>query len=258
MKNDLLQKKVSKLGLNDNQSMVYLSLLKNGMSKAGRIPGYTGLKRGLCYKTLDQLVELGFVKKHGENTKITFYSPLSPDKLYDHISMEKKRVYELENDFNDISGILKSQFNILSGKTNVRYFEGEKEVEEMLNDSLETQGAMYTYGDVDMIEQNYKDLNNRHSEKRKLNNIMKKILLTKSKLALKILKQSKNDPLTEIRIIDKDYAPVKSVIEIYDNKISYITISKIGMSGILIEDKQIAQMHKFLFEALWEKSLQSK
>jgi hypothetical protein len=53
-------------------------------------------------------------------------------------------------------------------------------------------------------------------------------------------------------VIEKDYIPFGAVAEIYDNKIAYVTASDIGISGVLIEDKQIANMHKFIFESMFE------
>ncbi len=251
MKKELLKERLVAIDLSENQALVYLSLLEHGLTKAGRIPDYTGLKRSLCYKILDQLLELGFIEKHGESA-VAFYSPLSPMKLRALLDKKVSETQKLQEDFSEIEGMLKSQFNLLSGKPSVQYFEGEREVEKMLNDSLETQNTMYTYVDVSAVDTYFSELNNKHVQKRKDLQIHKKILVVNNKQGIHVYKQAKKDSLTEVRVIQKKDIPFGAVAEIYDNKVSYITASNIGLSGVLIEDKQIAQMNKFIFESLWE------
>ena len=41
-------------------------------------------------------------------------------------------------------------------------------------------------------------------------------------------------------------------MQIYDNKISYLTLSDKEMIGVIIEDKYIYKMHKDLFEYMWK------
>jgi hypothetical protein len=46
----------------------------------------------------------------------------------------------------------------------------------------------------------------------------------------------------------------QSVMQIYDNKVSYITLTDDYLVGIIITDQYIADTHKYLFESLWELS----
>ncbi len=246
--------KLEKIGLSHKEALVYETLLKHGYTKAGNIPGYTKLKRGIVYKILDDLVEKGFVKKHGEGTAVTRYAPLSPEKLYTLIEEEEKKVNEKKNTFEEIYGNLKSQFNLLSGKPSVQYFEGKEQVKKMLEDSLYTEEIMYTYADVDAVEKYFAEINKEHVQKRKAKGIQKHILVPDSKKARKAKKMSEKDPLTEIRIIPEKKEAFGGVAEMYDNKTVYISISDVGLSGILIEDKQITKMNKFIFESLWEQA----
>ena len=59
---------------------------------------------------------------------------------------------------------------------------------------------------------------------------------------------------TDIRLIKQDSSPFHSVMQIYDNKISYITLSDKEMIGVIIEDPHIFEMHKYLFEYSWDKA----
>ncbi len=254
MRGTELFKKLELLGLSSREAHIYKVLLNNGFTKAGNIPRYVKMKRGIVYKVLEDLIEKGFVEKHGGDTTVARYAPLSPEKLHIFVEKQEDKLREQKEIYNSIYGNLKSQFNLLSGKPSVQYFEGEKGVEEILKDTLYSSEEIYTYADVDAVEKYFPKINEKHTKERKEHKIKKRILVANNKKGEKALKNSKKDELTEIRIIDKKYFPFGGVAEIYDNKILYITISNLGISGVLVEDKQIAQMHKYIFEALWEKS----
>jgi|AntAceMinimDraft_13_1070369.scaffolds.fasta_scaffold38506_1 sugar-specific transcriptional regulator TrmB len=252
MKDNQMTIQLEFLGLSSEQAIIYQCLLDRGFIRAGKVPEYTGVKRGLAYKVLDQLIDIGLVKKHGEDSSVARYSPLSPDRL-EHFVTQKLAVAKKHQDiFEELYGNLKSKFNLLSGRPSVQYFEGEDEVRKMLADSLETLGVIYTYADADMVEEHFPKLNAEHVQKRYALGIKKKILVANTKLGKKVSKDSQKNALTDIRVIEKDYIPFGAVAEIYDNKIAYVTASDIGISGVLIEDKQIANMHKFIFESMFE------
>lgn len=255
MKNYTMREQLVYLGLSENQADVYLSLLQHGLSKASKMPQHTGLKRGLVYKVLDQLIDMGFVEKHGGEGSVAFYAPLSPTKLQQFVDTKTSQAREAQDVFDDMYGNLKSQFNLLSGKPSVQYFEGEEDVSKILDDILETDGVVYTYADIEAVEMYFSNLNNKHRKQRIEKGIIKKILLSKNKKSLAFQKKAIKESLTEVKIIDQKYMPFNGVTEIYDNKIMYLSASKIGISAILIEDSQIAKMQKFIFEALFEKSL---
>ncbi len=254
MKKDTYINILEDLGLSKEQAIVYQTLLEHGFMKAGSIPRYAKIKRSLVYKVLEQLIRLGLVQKHGGDNAVARYSPLSPEKLRTFIETEKEKVQKKEEEFESIYGNLKSQFNLLSGKPSVQYFEGKEDVAKMIEDTIASGEIIYTYADAEAVMKYIPEINDDHVKKRMELGIEKHILLADNKLARQLKKKNIKNPLTKIRIIDKEYIPFEGITEIYENKVSYITISEYGISGILIEDKQINKMHKFVFEALWEKS----
>jgi hypothetical protein len=59
---------------------------------------------------------------------------------------------------------------------------------------------------------------------------------------------------TDIHLIDGKQYPFATVMQIYDNKVSYITVNPQKMVSIIIEDKHITQMHRTIFEYMWQKT----
>lgn len=40
-------------------------------------------------------------------------------------------------------------------------------------------------------------------------------------------------------------------MQIYDNKISYITLEPKRMMGVIVEDRHLYEMHLYFFEYIW-------
>ena len=57
--------------------------------------------------------------------------------------------------------------------------------------------------------------------------------------------------VTDTKFISCEQAPFKTIMQIYNNKISYLALGDENMMGVIIEDPRIYHMHKTLFEHLW-------
>ena len=59
----------------------------------------------------------------------------------------------------------------------------------------------------------------------------------------------KGSPLTEFKIINKK---LPTVIQVYDNKVTMLTLTKEKQIGLMIEDSAVAETLKNIFDELWE------
>ena len=87
-------------------------------------------------------------------------------------------------------------------------------------------------------------------EKREKKQIKKRAILIDSPFARDYLK-GYHETITENRYVDYKSYPFFTVMHIYDNKVSYITLTENSKIGVIIEDQNIYQMHKSLFEFTW-------
>ncbi|TAN58360.1 hypothetical protein EPN15_01360 [Patescibacteria group bacterium] len=62
----MFEQVLTQAGLTENQALIYEILVKNGLMPAGAVCKKTPLKRGLVYKILDELTEIGLVEKKGK------------------------------------------------------------------------------------------------------------------------------------------------------------------------------------------------
>jgi sugar-specific transcriptional regulator TrmB len=242
---------LTKIGLTKDQASVYMALLSGGTAPAGKISTKTGLKRGLVYKVLEQLLELNLIEKHEQEGKTTLFSPSHPSNLKKVIESNESEIQTAKNTFNTVSSELNSAFNLLSGKPNIQFFEGTKGMEEIMEDSLYAKGEILSYADAEAVEKHISNINKEYVKKRQKFGIKKRIIVPDSEFNRKFLKDYAKD-VTDFKMVShKDLPAFKTVMQIYDNKVSYLTLTEDFMIGIIIEDPNIYKMHKYLFEHLW-------
>jgi len=239
------------VGLSSNEAVVYDYLLKAGEKIAGEIIKDTPLKRGVIYNALSDLIEKGLVSERKikkNKSEVSIFLLEHPQKLSDFIEKQEDKMQKAERNLSANMSKIVSDFNLISNKPGVRYFEGLEGVKKVLYDTLKTKSEIYTISDSKSIQEHAKSLNKDYVQKRKKLGIKKKLIVPIS--ARGNYKETKNE-FTEIRFLPGEYFNFDTGIQIYDGKISYQTIELNNMMGVLIEDRNIYNMHKMLFEYMW-------
>lgn len=244
---------LEQIGLSKDQASVYEAIIIAGTIPARVICQKVGLKRGLTYKVIDQLIGLGLIEKREENGKITLFRSTHPSKLNEILEKRQQEVKNAEISLNSVLPSLVSNYNLTAGKPNVQFFEGMEGVKKVLDDSLSAQNEIYSYADIESIEKYIHSINEEYVKKRDKFNIKKKAILLDTPFARQFLKDYHRQ-ITDIRLIKNDDQPFHTVMQMYDNKISYITLSDKEMIGVIVEDPHIFAMHKYLFEFSWNKA----
>lgn len=242
---------LGELGLNKEQALVYETMLKNGLAPARLIAQKSGVKRSLAYKVLEQLISLGLVEKRDHIGKVALFFPSHPGKLRELLQKREEAIKTAEASLGGIMGRMVSDFNLLSGKPNVQFYEGPDGMKKVLEDSLTAEGEIYAFSDIISIEKYIPQINKDYVAKRRKFGIKKKGLIFDSPEARKLL-EGYNPDITENKFIAFETPPSHTIMQIYDNKVSYITLSNEQMIGVLIEDKHISALHRALFEYLWK------
>lgn len=237
-------------GLSEKQSAVYSALLDKGPLKAGAIASWTGIKRGLIYKVLDQLENLGLVSKKGGEGTVAVFAPEHPSALTKIMERKEKSLALAKEVVSFSLGNLSSKFNLLSGKPNIQFYEGKEGVMKVALDSLNSETDICSFVDTDTLLAIYPDLNKEYSNKRLKNNVKKKIISTDSPIVREAVKTDDKN-LTEQRIV-KQKLHFSTIVMIYDNKVSFITLDPKRNIGIIIEDPDIYKTNKAIFDYIWD------
>lgn len=251
MENTKYDKFLSELGLTAEQATVYEALLINGLMPARAVAQKSGVKRSLTYKILEQLIALGLVEKRDNIGKITFFFPVHPAALRTLLQKREEQIKTAETSLLGIMGRMTSDFNLLSGKPNVQFYEGLEGARKVLDDSLSAQETILSYSDAISVQKFVPELNEAYMAKRKKFNITKKILFFDSPEARSVLSSVYRPDITEYRFIQFPTKPPHTIMQIYDNKISYLTLDEKQMIGVIVEDAHIYTLHKYLFEHHW-------
>ncbi len=239
-------------GLSSEQALAYQALLDRGPQKASDLSKWTGIKRGLIYKVLEQLESMGLITKNESSGTVAVFSPAHPRLLLSNIERKEKEIGLTKEMLTNSIGSLSSKFNLISGKPNVQFFEGKEGIQKVLNDTLTipTGSEIYTYTDIEAIVKYIPDVNESYSNKREKLGIIKKGLIIDSKEARDIIKNY-HTSVTQTKFLSIESNELEAIMQIYDNKISYITLKDNSMIGIIIEDPYIYKMHKLIFEHFW-------
>ncbi len=244
-------------GLTIDQAVVYELLVRSGLRPASdiakQLPNDRPLSRPQVYKVLDELIARGLVEKHEKSGKIATFSVTHPDNLSKQITLEKQRRDEQFERVNKQLPQLTSLFNLTSGRPGVQYFEGKDGLWQVLEDTLTATEEILTYADVEAINAYIPELNAEYVALREDKVIKKRGLVVDTPAARKFL-QSYSGDVTTTKLIPRSQTlgVFQTIIQIYDNKVSYMTMSENHLIGIIITDQFIANTHKFLFESMWQ------
>lgn len=241
-------------GLTPTQAEILGFLLSTDALKAKDIISALRKPRGVIYKGLDELFELGLVEKLEKSGTITHFRAEHPSKLENLFAAKEKAAQNERLAFLQNLPELTSQYNLTHLKPAVNYYEGEAGQKQILEDTLRSKTDIlhfvdqYSHNSEFSLDGSYSVYN----EKRLKANIRERIIIA----ADKPLETPDFGPefaqFTEIRYLGKGISPFKSTIKVYDNKITYETHDSNQSISVLIEDRNIYDTNKAMFEYLWQ------
>ncbi|MEI7621742.1 MAG: helix-turn-helix domain-containing protein [Candidatus Moraniibacteriota bacterium] len=238
-------------GLSQIQAETLNFLLGNGQAKAIDIVKGTALARGVVYKALEELLALKLVEKIEQGGQVARFRAEHPSKLEEFFEEREKKVKKEKRDFLENLPEIVSAYNLASNKPGVKFLEGEAGIQVALFDTLKSNTEIYTFADVKSTNENIKEINDAYVKKREQLKVKKKIIVSDSEDNRKFF-ENFNSEITQVKFIKQQYYPFKTDMQIYANKVSYQTMEKGNQIAIIIEDKNIYQMHKLFFEYMWE------
>lgn len=245
-----------KIGLSEGEALVYGYLLENGESTAGQIIKKLPLKRGLVYNILKNMVQNGLVQQFEKN-KVANFRLEHPSKLQNLIQKKFQETSQTQEILKNILPLLASQYTLVHHRPTVHYFEGLEGIEKVLEDSLTSKTEILSYADIESINKYIAGINKSYVKKREKLGIKKRGILLDTSFTRKFLKDYYTT-ITETRLIKSDAPPFHSIMQIYDNKVSYITLCEEAIIGVIIENHDIYDMHRYLFDALWQNATELK
>ncbi|MCF7831501.1 MAG: helix-turn-helix domain-containing protein [Candidatus Pacebacteria bacterium] len=239
-------------GLSEEQALIYNALLEKGPQKASVLATWTGIKRSLVYKVLEQLEGMLLVSKKGGSGSVAVFFPEHPSQILRFIEQKEKAITLSKETVAVSLGSFVSKYNLLSDKPNIQFYEGLSGIRKVLWDTLTVpkETVIYTYVDLDAVMKYIPKINEEYTQERKKIGIQKKGMMLDTPQARATIKEYHTE-ITETKFAKFDALEFETIMQIYENKISYITLKENSMIGVIIEDASIYKMHKAVFEYLW-------
>jgi len=244
---------LNQVGLSDKESEIYQILLKLGKVPANKILPETDLKRTTVYSILDDLLAKDIITKD-DTHKITEFRAKHPYALKEFLEAKVSQIKTAESKLDAVLPDFISLYNTAQNRPGVKFYEGIEGIKKVWWDSLKSKTEIYTLGDLEVLAKKFGNLNKKYFQQRKKINIFKKAITVDSEFNRKFLKtyDTKYTYTKLIKNFPIDFS--STIMEIYDNKISYTTLVGDLYIGVVINDKSIYNMHKTLFEFIWQQA----
>lgn len=239
------------IGLSEKEANVYIAVLNLGEQPASIISRVTKINRSSVYDILDSLMNKGIALKTDISNK-TYYKVIDPTRLQNYIENEKvKFLKNYERKSSNLSDIIEDMEKIKLLKPTkpvVKYYEGERGLQEAYEDTLESKEDIRAYANIEEMHKGLPHFFPEYYKRRSDAQIFIHTIAPNNAESLKRGKLDKSE-FREIRFIDKDKYEFTPEINIYDNKVLFASWKE--KMAVVIESEEIADFHKKIFDVLY-------
>lgn len=189
---------LSQFGLSNEESKIYLALVKLGMASAIKIGQVTGQKRTTIYYHLDNLIAKSLViESFTKNRRV--YQPASVNTLNTIFDRREKEFSEQKAGLRGIIERVQGMAKQTSASPEVRILKGKDGLVETMNDVLTTKENIYFIGSHDVVLEDEKLLSTEYflrnftAKRRQKGGTVAYIISDFSKLTLRQQKEEDTD-----------------------------------------------------------------
>ncbi len=240
------QKIFEEIGLNQNESIVYELLLKEGAMPAGKISKLTELTRTNTYNVLNSLSRKGVLSKYKDSSYI-HYEVEHPTALQELLVNKKKQIDNSQSMLTSYIDSLISDYNLSGKRPGVFRFEGKAGLERSYNEMLKDRHDI----DIIMDRPRFRSFIGKYNEyfvRSRKRYQMKTRVITPD---YDIIDSSDKQDLRAVRYIPRDTFPFEIDLKITRSRIVITTLREENAVGITIIDAEIARNFMLLFELVW-------
>jgi len=248
----MLELTLGKLGLSDKESKVYLAALELGAAPVQKIAEKAKINRPTTYVILESLSKKGLATTFIQGKK-TLFTAEPPERLKLLLDKMEQDINEKKEELVEAMPQLKAIFNLASNKPKVKFYEGWEGIRALNDedyDRMQPNSWSYAFNDLDYLFKVFPDRYSRDIDRRVQKNIGVKVIYTRSDGPIE--KDSDPTKKREARFVPKDKFPFCGTMTINPGKevIIYDYEGKVG--GVLIEDADIANFFKAVWDLAWE------
>jgi len=244
----------SSLGLTKKETIVYIASLKAGSQTTSTISKKTNLPRSTVNFTFGELMKKGLALKE-ISEKTTYYSVIQPELLRQFIAGKEAATKAQLRCLKELAPVIDKMMNNLSSTPKIKYYEGVSGLQKTIDDSAERdEESFFISGHSNMHPQIRNYIEKSYIPAIKNHNRGIKIILNDSEKARqhieKIRKARGTKPEDEVVFIDSGKWKFHLSTVVRGNKTSFVSYDPTDMTGIIIENRLIAEQMKTVFRSL--------
>lgn len=242
------------LGLDTEQTKIYLALTKMGMLTTLELSRTTGINRTRIYRVLDILKSKGFVEEViDEHRKLAKATAL--DRLEILVKDQETKAKFLRDFLPSFSHFFLATSELKQPGTKVLFYRGRDGILQQVWNTLRTKKEAVGYSYRPLVE-----LIGDYYHKWREEWIRRKLIFRDvySEEYIKGKKQESKDRIIDksksfqSRYISVQLLKINHQIDIYNDVVSYYNWREGEVFGVEIYNEKIAQMQKQLFEIVWK------
>ena len=232
-------------GLNDIEINVYLELLRLGSTKVNALAKKARLPRTSAYNVLDSLVAKGLVS-YVIKSGVKYFDAANPESLLAILKEKEKYLESVLPELEKIRGTVKE-------KPKIEVYEGKEGIKAVMNDLLRTRKPVLSFSSTKHIFDLLEFYTPQFIRQRVKAGIEIRLLTEKTKETEETLKNKDKKELRETRYLPK-IGNIPNTVYVYGNKVALLNTNPDSPMGVLIENVEIANTQRLLFEIIWEKA----
>jgi sugar-specific transcriptional regulator TrmB len=237
-----------KIGLNLNESLVYIDLVKLGKASVTQISKKTGLHRAVVHDNLERLVDKGLVAFITEGKKKVFH-PNPPEMLTEMLEKKSEEINQKLIIAKNLQKNISQIYNTTSEKHDAYMLRGTKGVRLLYQEIIDSCKSYEQFGSPKvsvkiMGKTFWKNIDIKVKHRR-----IKGNLIFNESLRKHGKKVIKNIPTLKIKYIDHGFDPLTQTI-IFGNRVAIIVWTDKPIIT-LINNKEVSKSYKSYFNILW-------
>ncbi len=236
----MLQNIIENIGLTQKEARIYLAALEIGSNPVSKIATKAKLNRVTTYDIIEKLAKRGLVSSF-TRAKVKFYSARDPELVVNDF---KKKVEEMETAL----PVLKQMNGEAANKPKVMSYESIEAIKTIFKDALSTDGEILICSNIKETELHWPTFM-MDFEKKRMEYELPLRLITINDSRGQFMREYDDEFQRTTRLIAGE-ANFKATTIIYGNKVAMISFA--AQTGVLIEDVEICESQKALFETNWK------
>jgi sugar-specific transcriptional regulator TrmB len=259
-----LAEELGKLGLQPNETKVYLALLELGQGTVSDISKTAQLNRTTGYDILERLSLYGLANRTTSGNKRTMYIAEPPHRLKQYLENKK---HQAEHRLEQVTDVIFDLQNIYKkeNKPVIKFFEGWDGIKNIYWHTLEAKSVICSILDLNVYlpekeKSAYDKFGKDYVKERSKLGVKEKALVLKNEAGLYFYETTyKNNPhyqkCTEYRWLEKQFPFTPAAeVNIYDDIVMGVLVKPGENMAFEVKNPSFANSLKIIFDLAWQQA----